>query len=119
MRPIPAEPDPKLRENLWAAAAMVTAAAAVVPPPPPEPVSIVQVPAPVAAPSAPSPEAAAKPSAAPATVAPDEANTASPYRVPAHIAAARQAPDPVHWIMFGSAAAFLGIVWIAIFFGLR
>ena len=32
---------------------------------------------------------------------------------------ARQAPDAVHWIMFGSAAAFLFIVLLAIFFGFR
>jgi hypothetical protein len=41
------------------------------------------------------------------------------YAVPAKIAAARQGPDAMHWIMLGSAAAFLFIVWMAIYFGFR
>jgi len=109
----PAGPDPTLQANLWAAAAMVSKAAEVAPPPHTEPVSVVQV--------VPTAAAAAATAAAAAAASADNAPTATSepgYSVPAEIAAARQ-PDITHWIMLGSAAAFLFIVWIAIYFGFR
>jgi len=88
---------------------MISKAAEVAPPPRPEPVTVVPIAAPAPPPPAPAPVAGPAPA--------DQ--TPSQYAVPAHIAAARQAPDAVHWIMFGSAAAFLFIVLLAIFFGFR
>jgi hypothetical protein len=39
---------------------------------------------------------------------------ATNYNIPAFIAAARGGRDKGKWILFGSAAAFLGVVWAAI-----
>jgi hypothetical protein len=112
--PLPG-PDPALQADLWAAAAMISKAAEVAPPRHREPVSVVQVapPPPVAAPA----PASAAPTGAPPQTS-DQQGT-SPYAVPANIAAARQGPDAMHWIMLGSAAVFLFIVWMAIYFGFR
>jgi ribonuclease E len=108
-------PTPDLKADLWAAAAIVAKAAEATPISRPEPVSIVPVPTRAAQAA---PAAAAQPE--PPAPAPDAATPAgSPYNVPSHIAAARRSPDAVVWIMFGSAAAFLFIVWLAILVGFR
>jgi len=39
---------------------------------------------------------------------------ASNYNIPAMIAAARGGVDKGSWILFGSTAAFLGVIWAAI-----
>jgi hypothetical protein len=94
---------------------MISKAAEVAPPRHREPVSVVQV--------APPPSAiVATPAAqAPAAEQPALADQSgqSAYAVPARVAAPRQGPDAMHWIMLGSAAAFLFIVWLAIYFGFR
>ncbi|HTP34315.1 MAG TPA: protein kinase [Candidatus Acidoferrales bacterium] len=58
---------------------------------------------------APAPAPIPNPAAAPAPV-PESAN----QNIPALIAAARGGFDRAHWIIFGSTAAFLTIIWLAI-----
>jgi len=107
--PAPAATGPSIQANLWAAAAIVAQAAAVAPPPAVEPVTIVPVPEPV-----PTAVAAAAPAPQPAPA--PEAPINYPIRA---LVAAQQPPDSINWIMFGSSAAFLAIVLLAIFFGMR
>ena len=94
-------PPGALHDALWAAAAMVAegASAHVTPPSPvvpaPLPLAVLpQSPAPV--PIAPAPEPA------PAS------------KFPAFLVDLRHAPDSVQWAVFGGTAAFLGIIWAAI-----
>jgi hypothetical protein len=100
--------DPQLQAELRAVAEAVAKAAEVTPAVPPEPVS--SVPVAMAVPPPPLPTAAE-------SAPPVEGE--APYTVPARIATARQAPDAFLWIMFGSSAVFLGIVWIAIYFSMH
>jgi serine/threonine-protein kinase len=105
--PDPVSEDAELQANLWAAANIVAEAVVTPTGPAPEPVTVIAIPEPSRSEPAP-----ASPAGSPAAD-PD-------YQIPpALIASARQTPDAVHWIMFGSSAAFLGIVLIAIFFSLR
>jgi hypothetical protein len=98
-----ASADAALRANLWAAAEIVAQAAAPTTAMQLEPAAAVPLlpPAPVAA-------------AAPVEALP-EAHPAAP----ALIAAVRPRLDPMNWILFGSSAAFLGVVWLAIYFAAR
>jgi hypothetical protein len=63
----------------------------------------------------PEPETPKPPPAAPVPLHPAVAAVpATNYNIPAFIAAARGGRDKGKWILFGSAAAFLGVVWAAI-----
>ncbi len=94
----PTEANP-LQSNLWAAAEMVAKAASTNAAPPrlPPPVSL-----PLASPLA-EPVAAAPP-----------ASEAEP--IPVFLTNLRQIPGPVQWFVFGGTAAFLGVIWVAIWF---
>jgi hypothetical protein len=111
--PKPAEtiPNHDLKADLWAAAAIVAKAAEVAPLTRPEPVSVVSMPVRT--------QQAAAAEQAPAVAASSMPAPGTPISVPAHVAASRKSPDAILWIMFGSAAAFLFIIWIAIFAGVR
>ena len=37
-------------------------------------------------------------------------------KFPAFMIELRHAPDPVQWAVFGGTAAFLGVIWVAIWF---
>jgi serine/threonine-protein kinase len=129
----------KLQANLWEAAAIVARAAVVeepTPEPPPTsvPVRLTNAPAPVATPmpapaavatmAAPTPAAAPVPAPLPvvsapaAAVAPAQENT-NPNMPGGFIAAARGGFERAHWILFGGTAAFLGVIWAAIWFAGR
>jgi serine/threonine-protein kinase len=127
----------KLQANLWEAAAIVARAAVVeepTPEPPPTsvPVRLANAPAPVATPmpapaaavatmTAPAPAAAPVPAPVPVVsapapaVAPVQENT-NPNMPGGFIAAARGGFERAHWIIFGGTAAFLGVIWAAIWF---
>ena len=94
-----APPDP-LHKNLWAAAEMVAQA---VSPHAAPPVSVAPAPLPLvaAAPPAPAPAAAPIPQAV-------------PEAMPPFMTRLRRAPDHLQWAVFGGAAAFLGVIWVAI-----
>ena len=94
-----APPDP-LHKNLWAAAEMV--AEAVSPHAAPS-VSVAPAPLPLVA--------AAPPAPAPA---PAPIPQAVPEAMPPFMTRLRRAPDHLQWAVFGGAAAFLGVIWVAI-----
>ena len=96
--PAVAPPD-ALHNTLWAAAAMVAEAASTHPAPP----------SPAAPP--PLPLAALPPSPDPVPAPPP-----APVAIPAFMTNLRHAPDSLQWAFFGGTAAFLGIVWAAIWF---
>ena len=96
-------PPDALQNNLWAAAAMVAEAASthVAPVPAPAP-----APLPLAAP-APDPLPVPQPAPAPAP-------EAGP--LPVFMTTLRRVPDSLQWAVFGGTAAFLGVIWVAIWF---
>ncbi|MGD0771985.1 MAG: protein kinase [Candidatus Solibacter sp.] len=105
----PPPPDPALappdalQNNLWAAAAMVAEAA-----------STHVAPVPAAAP-APLPLAAPTPDPFPVPqLAPAPVPEAGP--LPVFMTTLRRVPDSLQWAVFGGAAAFLGVIWVAIWF---
>src|ERR1017187_7529742 len=98
--PAVAPPD-ALHHNLWAAAAMVAEAASTHPPPP------------SAAAPAPLPLAAPPPDPVPAPL-PVLAPEAGP--IPVFMTTLRRVPDSLQWAVFGGTAAFLGVIWVAIWF---
>jgi ribonuclease E len=98
--PAVAPPD-ALHNNLWAAAAMVAEAASTHPPPP------------SAAAPAPLPLAALPPDPVPAPL-PVLAPEAGP--IPVFMTTLRRVPDSLQWAVFGGTAAFLGVIWVAIWF---
>ena len=100
--PAVAPPD-ALHNTLWAAAAMVAEAASTHPAPP----------SPAAPP--PLPLAALPPSPDPVPAPPPTPEPA-PVAIPAFMTNLRHAPDSLQWAFFGGTAAFLGIVWAAIWF---
>src|ERR1039457_673886 len=101
-QPTPAVPPPDaLHNNLWAAAAMVAEAASTHPPPP------------SAAAPAPLPLAALPPDPVPAPL-PVLAPEAGP--IPVFMTTLRRVPDSLQWAVFGGTAAFLGVIWVAIWF---
>ena len=102
--PAVAPPD-ALHNTLWAAAAMVAEAASTHPAPP----------SPAAPP--PLPLAALPPSPDPVPAPPPAPQPApAPVAIPAFMTNLRHAPDSLQWAFFGGTAAFLGIVWAAIWF---
>jgi hypothetical protein len=103
-----------LQANLWKAAKLVASAATAPAPviePTPTPVQVTIAPSRIEAVRAEQPTAAAP---APVAVPPAPAVEASPI----FIAPVRRF-DKVKWVMFGTAAAFLGVVWAAIYFGAK
>ena len=96
-------PPDALQNNLWAAAAMVAEAAST---------HVAPVPAPAPAPlplAAPAPEPVPVPQPAPAP-----APEAGP--LPVFMTTLRRVPDSLQWAVFGGTAAFLGVIWVAIWF---
>jgi hypothetical protein len=101
-----------MQATLWEAAKVVAQAAAI-PAPSTDP-GLTLVPVQLAALKAlPTPPAAVKP--APVVVLPPQDQTTN-YNIPAFIAAARNGRDAAKWVIFGSTAAFLGVIWAAIWF---
>ena len=95
--PAVAAPDP-LHDALWAAAVMVAAGASTHVAP--------------ASPMGPAPlPLAPLPPTQPVPLAP-----ASEPKFPAFMVELRSAPDTVQWAVFGGTAAFLGVIWAAIWF---
>jgi hypothetical protein len=88
-----------LQSQLWAAAEVVAEAASEHTPPPP-----------VAAP-APLPIAELPPEPVPEPPAVPEVEPA-----PKFMTNLRNAPDSLQWAVFGGTAAFLGVIWVAIWF---
>jgi hypothetical protein len=87
-----------LQKDLWAAAEMVAEAVSAHAVPPPAP--------PVALPLA----------AIPPEPAPAPLPVPAPQVVPAFMVNLRKAPDHLQWAVFGGTAAFLGVIWVAIWF---
>ncbi len=108
--------DDELKSALWAAATMVSESASTVPLSaasflPPPPAGTVQrakpeLAAPVAV-LAPAPVALAT-----VMTAPEPA--VDPKLLPGLIANIQRAPDSIQWFVFGGTAAFLGVIWVAI-----
>jgi hypothetical protein len=116
-----------LQANLWEAAKIVaeaaTAPAAVIEPAPaPIPIQLAAAPAvqTIAQPMMVNGSAARAglvPAVPPLPVAkPQVADESTNYNIPAFIASSRKGMDGAKWVIFGSTAAFLGIVWAAIWF---
>jgi len=95
--PAVAPPDP-IHDALWAVAAMVAEGAST------------HVAPPSAVGPTPLPFAAPRPSPDPVPLAP----TLAPAKFPAFMVELHHAPDPVQWAVFGGTAAFLGVIWVAI-----
>jgi hypothetical protein len=93
----PAEEE--LQNKLWAAAEMVAEAA-----------SANTTPSLPAAP-APMPLAVLPPEPVPAPPPEPEAKAVTPF-----MTNLRQAPNSIQWAVFGGTAAFLGVIWVAIWF---
>jgi hypothetical protein len=91
-------PPDTLHNNLWAAAEMVAEA---VSPHAAPPISVSPAPLPLIAPIPPAP-------------APAPIPQALPEAMPPFMTRLRRAPDHLAWAVFGGAAAFLGVIWVAI-----
>jgi hypothetical protein len=112
--------DEELKSALWAAATMVSDSAAARPVSaasflPPPPTSTVQL----AKPESVAPVATAAqlpiavaPAPAPVVSAPEPA--VDPRLLPGFMATVQKAPDSLQWFVFGGTAAFLGVIWVAI-----
>ena len=109
----PSAPPDALHNTLWAAAAMVAASASS--PAPAAFLPALEGTALLAKPQVVAPPIVAPPSIAP-TAAPPSAPTPMPDSgaVPAFMASVSQAADSMQWAVFGGTAAFLGVIWMAI-----
>ena len=107
--------DEGLKRNLWAAAAMVADSASATPVSPASFLPPSNGTAQVA-----KPELSAPVATVTAVLAPPEpaavlpAPAADPQMMPGFIASVHKAPDPMQWFVFGGTAAFLGVIWVAI-----
>jgi hypothetical protein len=121
----------KLQANLWEAAKIVaeaaTAPAAVIEPSPaPVPIQLavapaVHTPAPPAMANGSAAHAGLTPAVPPLPVIPppptqDESTN---YNIPAFIAASKGSMDKAKWVLFGSTAAFLGVILAAIWYAAK